>query len=67
MSTSTTTSTTTTKTSPIAGTTLAKEGIADTIFGDNGPNDGTDDRSMTSGPDNEQERRETLARTGWIP
>ena len=43
MSTSTTTSTTTTKTLPVAGTISAKEGIADTFFGDNGPNDGIND------------------------
>ena len=43
MSISTTTSTTTTKTLPVAGTISAKEGIADTFFGDNGPNDGIND------------------------
>ena len=64
--TSSTTSTTTTETSSVAGTTLAKEGTADTIVGDNGPTDGPDDRSMTDSPDNEQERRENSARTGMI-
>jgi hypothetical protein len=64
--TSSTTSTTTTETSSVAGTTLAKEGTADTIVGDNGPTDGPDGRFMTDSPDNEQERRENSARTGMI-